>query len=155
MSISTVIAPYLTYVKIGAVLALLGAVAAGGYHFGGMASKTALEGFQAEQSANTAKAVLAERAAGAAELARVNAILKGYQDASIDPIALSVGSRVLEYARVADCPVPGAGGHPSGTPSASPVTSSASEVGQALTDLAVACSQDAAELTALQAAWPK
>lgn len=155
MSISTVIEPYLIYIKIGIAVAVIGVVSAASFHFGGMASKTALEGFQAEQSANTAKAVLAERAAGAAELARVNAILKGYQDAPIDPIVLSTGNRVLEYARVADCPMPSASGNPGGTASAGKVPIGPSQVGQALTDLAVACSQDAAELTALQAAWPK
>lgn len=155
MSISTAIAPYLRYIKIGAFVALLAAVAAVAYHFGGMSAETALADFREAQSANTAKAVLAERASAAAELARVNAILKGYQDAPIDPIALSVGSRVLEYARVAACPVPAAGINPGATPSPSPVPISSSEVGQALTDLAVACSQDAEQLNALIAAWPK
>lgn len=151
----SILTPYLTYIKIGAAVAVLAAVAAASFHFGGMTSKTALADFQAEQSANTAKAVLAERASAAIELARVNAILKGYQNAPIDPIALSIGSRVLEYARIADCPVPAARGNPGAAPSPSKVPIGPSEVGQALDDLAVACSQDAAELTALQAAWPK
>lgn len=151
----SVLTPYLTYIKIGAAVVVLGVVSGASFHFGGMASKTALEGFKAEQSANTAKAVLAERASAAAELSRVNAILKGYQDAPIDPIALSVGSRVLEYARIADCPVPAARSDSGGVASTGKVPIGPSEVGQALTDLAVACSQDAAELTALQAAWPK
>lgn len=145
----------MTYLKFGAIGLLILVLFGGGWYCGSRASKTALEGFQAAQSANTAKAVLAERASAATELARVNTILKGYQDAPIDPVALSLGSRVLNYARVADCPVPSPGPAPSGTVSAGPQPGGDGGVEQALTGVLTACAQDASELTALQQAWPR
>ncbi len=145
----------LSYLKWGAILGLAAALFGLGYRFGGSSARTALARFQAAQAMNTAKAVLAERAADTAETARVNAILKGYEDAPIDPVALTLGNRVLEYARVADCPVPKAGGNTGGTPSPSPVAVGPSAVGRALDALTEACAEDAAELTALQAAWPR
>ncbi len=145
----------ITYLKVGALAALLAAIFMAGWHLGGDSARTALASLQAAQAEDTAKAVLAERASAAAESARLQAILKRYDDAPIDPIALHVGDRVLEYARVAQCPVPKAGADPRGAASAAPVAFGASQVGRALDALTEACAQDAAELTALQAAWPR
>ena len=136
----------------GIKLALIAAALLLAYHLGGDASKTALEGFQAAQAENTAKAVLAERASGAVELARVNAILKGYQDAPIDPIVPGIAHRVFIYARAANCAVPSAGGNPGGVVSASPKSTGFED---ALQDYIDACSRDAQRLDALIAAWPK
>jgi hypothetical protein len=151
----TPLTPYLVYIKVGAVVTLLAVVAGAGYHFGGMASKTKLEGFQQAQSANTAKAVLAERASAAVELARVNAILKEYQDAPIDPATVSLGSRVLEYARVAECPVSSASPHPAGIVSTAAQSSGLGPIEQATQAVFDACAADAKELAALQSVWPR
>ena len=145
----------MNYVKWGAIGAALIALSWFWYHQGGNSARAALEGFQAAQAANTAKAVLSERASGAAELARVNTVLKGYQDVPIDPIALSIGSRVFKYAGAASCAVPQAPADPGGTRSPTPLAIGPSEIERALTALAVACSEDARELAALQAAWPQ
>lgn len=48
MSLKTVIAPYLTYIKIGAAIALLGAVAAAGFHFGGLSADDKLANYKTE-----------------------------------------------------------------------------------------------------------
>lgn len=142
------------YAKAAALLVLVLLLFGGGYRLGGMASKTTLEGFEAAQAENTAKAVLAERASTAAELARVNAILKGYTDAPIDPVSVGLAHRVYVYAHAADCPVSGASPNPAATGSASPQPrGDPSFVGLAQRVID-ACSQDAAELTALQEAWP-
>lgn len=109
--------PYLIYIKLGAAALLLGAVAATSYHFGGMASKTKLEGFQAEQAKNTAKAVLAERAAAVATAAADHATemqhAKELRDIdSLAPIATPL--LVYRTAPAAVCTVPGAEGKAGG-----------------------------------------
>lgn len=154
------------YVKLGFYLALAAGLIGLGYHFGALkgaaqadSARTALEGFQAAQAQNTAKAVLAERAAGQAELVRVNGILKGYEDAPINPVDLSLSGRLFKYtdatAHAADCPVPKAGPDPAAA--RDPATKPASDgaVRQATAAVFKACALDAAELSALQAAWPR
>jgi hypothetical protein len=139
------------YLKVGIAAALCALF----FWLGGLHSKTELEGFQAAQSANTARAVLAERASSAAELARVNLLLKGYQDAPPDPIVVSIGSRVLQYARIADCPVPTSGANPAATLGAAPVPRSDPEFERLLQTAFNACAHDAEELTTLQKVWPR
>lgn len=143
------------YAKLGGALALIVGLFMAGYHFGGLSSKAAIEGFQASQAENTAKAVLAERVSAATELARVNTIIKGYQDAPINPATVSLGSRVLQYARVADCPLSVPSANTASPGSASPQPRGDGRVEQAVTAVFEACAQDAAELTALQAVWPR
>jgi len=145
----------IVWAKVGGILLAVALCFAGGWYCGSLRSKTAYEALQAAQAENTAKAVLAERASTAAELARTSAILKGYQDAPIDSVALSVGSRVFKYANAASCSLPQAAADPGRAPSAAPLPVGPSEVERALADLAVACSEDARELAALQAAWPR
>lgn len=126
-----------------------------GYYVGTLRSKTAYEGLQAAQSELTAKAVLAERAAGAAELARVNLILKGYQDAPPDPIAVGLAHRVYVYASAASCTVPSASRDPRAPVSAPAQPGGDAEAQRLLQAVFDACSADARELSALQAAWPR
>lgn len=142
------------YAKAAALLVLVLLLFGGGYHLGGMASKTKLEGVEAAQAENTAKAVLAERASAAAELVRVNSLLKGYQDAPPDPAVVSVGSRVLQYARIADCPMPSTGAHPAAVIGAGALPRSDPEFERLLQAAFDAADHDAKELTTLQAAWP-
>lgn len=58
---------YLIYIKIGAVILVLALAAGAGYHFGGLASRAALDAQEAAQSQTTANAVLAERASALAQ----------------------------------------------------------------------------------------
>jgi hypothetical protein len=126
-----------------------------GFYFGGLRSKTALETVETAQSENTAKAVLAQKAALDAEEARLNGVIAKYEATPIDPIAVGLAGRVLQYARVADCPVPKAASITSGTGDTAAQSSgdaSLIRLSQAVLD---ACAQDAAQLTALQQAWPQ
>lgn len=145
----------MTYVKYGAIGLLVLALFVGGWYCGSRSSKTALEGFQAAQSANTAKAVLAERASAAVELARVNTILKGYDNAPIDPVVPGIAHRVFVYANATGCAVPSPGANPGGAIAASTIPAGDPEferLSQAAFD---AAAHDAKELIALQQAWPK
>lgn len=58
------------YAKLAAVLAILAAAFAAGFHFGGLGPTAALQADRAAQSELTAKAVLAERASAQATAAR-------------------------------------------------------------------------------------
>lgn len=139
------------YAKAAALLVLVLLLFGGGYRLGGMASKTTLEGFEAAQAENTAKAVLAERASTAAELARVNAILKGYTDAPIDPITVGIATRLLEHACPASGPVPSTVAVAAGIDRATAQPRNAQAVERATQSHFDACAKDAAELAALQA----
>lgn len=145
----------ITWIKVGGILAAVIAVFFAGYHFGGMASKTALEGFQAAQAENTATAVLAERASTTAQLAHMNAIVKGYQDAPPDPIVATAAHRVFVYATgAAGCAVPRAAPLAGGAPAAAAVALGPSRVEQALGTYIAACAGDASRLAAVQALSP-
>jgi hypothetical protein len=59
----------LLYLKLGAIVAMVAALFAAGYHIGGMASRSAYEADTAAQSQAIATAVLAERASSVATAA--------------------------------------------------------------------------------------
>lgn len=65
--------PYLIYVKLGAAALMLAIAAGAGYHFGGMASRTALEADHAAMAKATTDALLAQRAHAAAQAINDNA----------------------------------------------------------------------------------
>jgi hypothetical protein len=139
------------YVKIIVCLILFGM----GFYFGGLSPKTKLEALQAAQAENTAKAVLAQKAASDAEEARLNGVIAKYEATPIDPIAVGLAGRVLQYARVADCPVSKTAAAASGT--GNPAAGTASDpsfVGLAQAAV-LACDHDAHQVTALQQAWPQ
>jgi hypothetical protein len=109
------LSPYLTYIKIGAVVLVLGAVSAGSFHFGRFSgeleaskAKTALADFQEAQAANTAKAVLAERDSAAAAAINDN-IAEGAHDKTIESLpARIVHDPVFLRAPGDICPASGA-----------------------------------------------
>ena len=145
----------IAYAKLAGILALVIGLFAAGYHFGGMGPKTQLEALRAAQDADVAKAVLAERASMAAELARVNGILKGYEDEALHPVDLHIGSRVLVAACPAEHPMPEAGGDPGRAQPATQVPGVDPRLGPALDRVIADCQADARQLSALQAAWPR
>lgn len=146
----------IVWAKVGGILAAVAAVFFVGFHFGGMASKTALEGFLATQAQNTAKAVLAERASTAAQLATQNAVIKRYENAPPDPVVTTAAHRVFIYATgAASCPVSGAAPGAGGASAAAAVAIGPSAVEQALGAYIAACAGDANRLAALQALAPK
>lgn len=110
----SIVEPYLTYAKLGLAAAVLAVVAGASYHFGGMASKTELAGFRAEQAENTATAVLAERASAAASRAADHVTETEHANTifHIDSTpALSTPVFVFDKSPSAPvCPLPGAEG---------------------------------------------
>lgn len=146
----------IAYAKLGAVLLAVVLLFGGGWYFRGLKCEAAAATVSQAQSAAVATAVLAERASTAAELVRVNTVLKGYQEnAALNPVDVGLAHRVYVYAHATECSMPAAGAHPAATGSASQEPrGDPGFVGlaQAAID---ACAQDAAELTALQQAWPR
>ncbi len=147
--------PYAIYIEVGAAVVLLAVAVLVGYHFGGMGPKAQLEALKAAQAELTATAVLAERASAEAEVVRVNAILKEYQDAALNPIVPGIAVRLLERACPTSGPLPADSGHPGTPSSSSPQPGSDPGAQRLLQVLVEACAQDADELTALQQAWPR
>jgi len=145
-----------TELKLGLAVGLLLAVFAGGLYLGGLRSKAALQTFEAGASANTAKAVLAERASAATELARVNGIIARYENDALTPFPdPGVGQRVLERACPASSPVSQTSPNPAGAVNAAPQPAGDSEADRLLQGLIDACSRDASQLNALIQAWPR
>lgn len=142
----------LAYAKWGAIAATFFAWSVLCLHQGAMASKTKLEGFQAAQAENTAKAVLAERASAQAESVRLNKVISDYESTPIDPVSVGVAHRVLIYAHTPRCAVPEASSNPGGVVPASPKPGGFEGP---LQDYIDACSRDAKRLDALIEAWPR
>lgn len=145
----------MTYVKFGAIGLLVLVLFFGGWYCGSLKSKAALDHSLEAQQATVAAALIAQRKISDAEEARLNAVIAKYEATPIDPIALTVGSRVFKYAAASCSTVPSA---PSPTPGVSkptPIPSGPGPIEQATNAAFTACSHDANELAALQAAWPK
>lgn len=144
----------ITYAKGAAVLLAVVLLFAGGWYFRGLKAQAAAEAVSEAQSAAVAKAVLAERASGAAELTRVNTILKGYQDAPIDPVVPGIAGRLYKY-EISSCAVPSTSPNPSGAVSPGPVPRGDPELERLSQAAFDAGAHDAKELTALQQVWSK
>jgi len=143
-----------TELKLVLIVALLAGVFWAGWHLGGLSSKSALEGYEATQAQDTAKAVLAERASNEAELAKRDAVIKGYENAPIDPIVTTAAHRVYVYASAAGCPLPQAAAVAGGADAPAAVPASPGAVERALDEYIKACDSDARRLAALQALSP-
>jgi hypothetical protein len=144
----------IAYLKYGAIAALVLALFGGGFYLGGLKSKAALEGFEAAQTENTAKAVLAERASAAVEQTRVATKLKEFEDAPIDPIVPGIAHRVFLAARPTSCPLSSPSPVASGATTPSGVSSSDREVELATQNAFDAGARDAQRLDLCRAVWP-
>jgi len=145
----------MNYLKWGAIGALLIGLSVFWYRQGGASARAALAAFQAAQAENTAKAVLAERAAGAAELARVNTLLEGYQNAKPDPAVSGIAVRLLGAPCVAVGAVPSAGAVAATATAAGGVPGGDSAIERATEAAFDAAERDAARLNLCRAVWPK
>lgn len=145
----------IAYAKLAGILAVVVGLFGLGFHFGGMGPTAALGRLQAAQSADVAKAVLAERASAAAELARVNGILRGYENAPIDPIVPGIAVRVLRAACPSVSQMPSAGPNASGIDAPSGIPGSDPEIERLSQDAYTAGAKDAARLELCKAAWPR
>lgn len=105
MSISTVIAPYLTYLKIAAAVIALGAAAAAGFHFGGLSSdaklanfKTAVEAQHAAQLKTVADAYQAQVLAAEADHIHMQGVIDELNKklSTPDPAVAGLAQRVLD-----------------------------------------------------------
>lgn len=148
----------LAAIKAALILGFLALVFYGGDRVGSAHATAALEAFQAAQAENTAKAVLAERAAGAAESVRVREKLKEYENALPDPVVPGIAHRVFLYANASGCPLPSAATPPSGTVPAGRVPAG-DQGSERLLELAqaaaAAAARDAARLNLCREVWPK
>jgi len=132
----------MTYLKIGAAILLIALLFGGGWYCGSLKAKDQLDHTLAAQQATVAAALLAQRKISDAEEARLNAVIAKYEATPIDPIALSVGSRVFKYA-AASCPtVPSTPTTTPGAGSAPAVPTGPGPVEQAVTDAFKACAHD-------------
>jgi hypothetical protein len=143
------------YLKWGGIAAAALALVLGGYHFGSLSSKSKLEAVLAAQAENTAKAVLAERAAQETEQKRLQEVLAKYEQTPLDPIVAPLARRVFLYARASECPVPPNGTHSAAVIDPGPQPREDSAIERATSEVFEACARDAAQLNALIDAWPK
>lgn len=145
----------LTYVKYGAIVLLLGLV----FWLGGLPGKATIASLKASQQTQLTAALESQAASKQAEIDRINKLLVSYVQTPVNPIALDIGTRVYKYAAASDCPVsstPTASGAINPTPQpANPSSAGSGIIEQRLNDHFKACAQDAAQLAALQAAWPR
>jgi hypothetical protein len=135
--------------KLGGALALIAVLFGAGYHFGGMASKTALERDHADMAAATVNALLAQRAQATADHNRLQEVIDRYDATPPDPIIPGLAHRVYVYATAHCGGVPQSGSVAPGTEAPTPVPIGHSSVESALGDVLSACSADAAQMTAM------
>jgi hypothetical protein len=149
--------PYLAYIKIGAAALLLAIAAGAGYHFGGLASKTALEADHAAQLQAVVNRLDENAREATADHAHLQRVIDRYDATKDIPDPASVGTahRVYLYAASA-CGggLPEARALAGGVPGATPVTIGPSEVERRLDDYIRACGEDANLLRTVQALAP-
>jgi hypothetical protein len=147
--------PYLTYIKIGAALALVFGLLGTGWHFGGASQRDADDKRAADQLGKVVKVMEQRQVAAEAESTRRQGIIDAYDrsKASPNPIVAGLGERVLIYSRGPGCPaVPGAVAVAGGT-DASPEVAGRDERVERLSGLTqavyTACDDDAAQMTSM------
>lgn len=137
---------------VGAVLAMI--LFSAGYHFGGLASKTALETDHAAQLQAVVDRLDENAREAAADHAKQQRVIDAY-DATKDipdPASIGTAHRVLILAAAGGgCPVPETGAVAGGAPDPARVAIGPSRVEQALDAYIKACGRDVKKLTAGQA----
>jgi hypothetical protein len=149
--------PYLTYIEMGAAVALLTVSAGAGYHFGGLASKTALEAQHVAQLQAVVDAMDENARQAAADHATQQRVIDAYDATKNipDPASIGTAHRVLIVAAAGGgCPVPEAGTLAGRTADAARSAVGPSEVERRLDDYIQACGRDDKKLTAAQALAP-
>ncbi len=127
------------------------------YHLGGLSGKAQVAALQASQSAAVSKALQAQAATTAKQVADLQGAVAQYEQQlqTPNPIDIGLAHRVYLFAS-ASCPtVPKATTAAPGTsqPSAQPTgTEELERLAQAAID---ACAADAEQLSAIQQAWPR
>jgi hypothetical protein len=122
----------------------------GGWYCGSLKSKAQLDRSLTAQQATVAAALVAQAKISDAEEARLNAVIAKYETTPIDPIALTVGSRVFKYAAASCNTLPSAQAATPGASNPTPVPSGPGPIERATNDAFAACSHDSKELAAIQ-----
>lgn len=129
----------------------------GGWYFGSQHGQAQLAQLQAAQSAATTKALQAQAASTAVQVAQLQGAVARYEALlqTPDPITLNLGQRLFKYA-AASCPAVSQTPVPAGgTVNSAALPDSLTELVR-LSQVAIdACSADAKQLAAIQQAWPK
>lgn len=149
--------PYLIYVKLGAAAVLLAIAAGAGYHFGGLASKTALEAQHAAQLQAVVDRLDENARQAAADQLKQQKVIDAYDATKDIPDPASVGTahRLLIVAAAGGgCAVPEAGALAGRDPDPARIAIGPSRVEQALDDYIQACGRDTKKLIAAQALAP-
>lgn len=115
MSIATTLNPYLTYIKIGAALAVVAAAAIGGFHFGGLSADDKLANYQtqvqAQYAANlktVADTLNAQITDGAAKRATLQGIIDVYDaEKAQPPTTAGLADELRDATAAARCPASG------------------------------------------------
>ena len=143
------------YLKLGAIVAMVAALFAAGYHIGGLSSKTALEAQHTAQLQAVVNAMDENARQAAADHAHQQGVIDAYHATPIDPLVAGAAHRVYVYAASA-CggSVPQAASVAGGAQASAPIALGPSEVERALDDYIHACSADAAQMTPMIALAP-
>lgn len=106
---------------------------------------------EAQMEKASQAAAIAYEADKEAERVRIAAIVEKYEKRVPDPVTVGLGQRVYKYA-LRSCPAAQA---PDPASPGSPAEVPGSDTGAAIQDLIDAAESDAAQVRALQEAWPK
>jgi hypothetical protein len=139
VNIATTLNPYLTYIKIGAVVLVLGVVGAAGFHFGGLSADDKLANYktevQAQYAANlktVADALNQQIKDGVTARAALQKVVDQYElEKALPPATAGVAER-LRFIESASCAaghqLPGAGAVAGGSDATSGVSAGLSEL---------------------------
>jgi hypothetical protein len=147
----------LLYLKLGAIVAMVAALFATGYHIGALSSKTALEADHTAQLQAVVNAMDENARQAAADHAHMQGVIDAYDATKDIPDPASVGTahRVLIVAAAGGgCPVPEAAAVAGRAQASAPIAIGPSEVERALDDYIHACSADAAQMNPMIALAP-
>lgn len=149
--------PYLLYVKLGAAALVLAIAAGAGYHFGGLAAKTALEADHAAQLQAVVNQLDENARQAAADHLHLQGVIDHYDATKDIPDPASVGTahRVLIVAAAGGgCAVPEAGTVAGGAQAPAAIAIGPSPIERALDDYIKACSADADQMIPMVALAP-
>jgi len=139
--------------KAGLLVIVLVAAFCVGWRLGGNGPRAALERDHAAMAEAATQAILAQQKQATADHVRLQGVIDNYDAIKDSPdlayAAAGTAHRLYIRAAGGSCAVSQAGGVASGTETPAPVPSSHSSVESALGDVLTACSQDAAQLSAV------
>lgn len=141
----------MNYIYAALAIALVGI----GWYGGSLRTKSVM----ARQAAATAQTVAAQEAKQLqhtdAEEARLNGLVKQYEDASLTPVAAGTADRLFKYITIHSCPVSSPSATAGGVVSPAGVPASDPEVERLSQGAFDAAGRDSLRLGLCQQAWPR